>query len=160
MSTRDGLLPAVRHDVVVRTSPERAFEIFTADIGTWWPKTHTILSAPVAEVVFEPRVGGRVYDRGVDGTIGEWSRVLEFTPPRRIVLAWLLDGEWRYDPDLDHASRVTVGFAPDGEGTRVSLVHEEFERHGAGAASVAGGVDGPNGWPGLLPLFAAAADRA
>jgi uncharacterized protein YndB with AHSA1/START domain len=158
MSTRNDLVPAVRHDVVVRTAPERAFEIFTAGFGTWWPKTHTIMSVPVAEAVIEPRLGGRCYDRGVDGTVCEWGQVLEFVPPTRLVLAWQINGDWKYDPDIEHASRVTVTFTSEPKGTRVSLVHDEFERHGGGAASVAAGVGSPNGWPGVLRLFATTAE--
>ena len=157
----DGLretVPAVRHEVVVAASPERAFAMFTTGFGTWWPKTHTIMTVPVEEAVVEPRQGGRCYDRGVDGSICEWGRVLEFSPPHRLVLAWQINGQWRYEPDVEQASRVTVTFTQEDGGTRVSLVHDEFHRHGSGGGDVAAGVGSPNGWAGALRLFTIATE--
>jgi uncharacterized protein YndB with AHSA1/START domain len=160
MSMQDGLretVPAVHQEVMVSAPPERAFEVFTTGFGHWWPKTHTIMTAPVAEAVIEPRQGGRCYDRGTDGTICEWGQVLEFTPPRRLVLAWQINGQWQYEPDIQQASRVTITFTPQDGRTRVTLIHDDFDRHGADGASVAAGVGSPNGWAGALQLFATAA---
>lgn len=150
-------VPAVHQEVMVSASPERAFEVFTAGFGTWWPKTHTIMTAPVAEAVIESHQGGRCYDRGTDGTICEWGQVLEFTPPHRLVLAWQINGQWQYEPDIQQASRVTITFTPEGGRTRVTLIHDEFDRHGPTGADVAAGVGSPNGWAGALRLFSTAA---
>ena len=61
---------SVRTSVVVEAPIERAFSVFTDDIGSWWPPEHHILEAELEEMVFEPRVGGHVYDRGEAGTGG------------------------------------------------------------------------------------------
>ena len=72
---------SVRSSIVVEAPHERAFSVFTDDIGSWWAPDHHILEAELAEMVFEPREGGHVYDRGVDGSECRWARVLVFEPP-------------------------------------------------------------------------------
>ena len=79
---------SVRASVEVAAPIERAFEVFTKDIGSWWDPTHHILEAELAEMVFEPRVGGHLYDRGVDGSECRWARVLAYEPPTRLVISW------------------------------------------------------------------------
>ena len=61
--------------------------LFTEGIGTWWDADHHILEGQLAEMVFEPRVGGRVFDRGVDGSECRWARVLAFDPPDSFVIS-------------------------------------------------------------------------
>ncbi|MDQ1723808.1 MAG: hypothetical protein QOG52_836 [Frankiaceae bacterium] len=156
-------IPAVRLDVRVKAPVERAFTVFTDGFGTWWPKTHTIASAPVERAIIEPSAGGRCYDRCDDGTECDWGTVLEWDPPRRLVLAWQVTHDWGYEPDADHASRVTVTFTADsdsdGAGTLVQLVHDEFERHGdEKGRGVRAGVEG--GWAGPLETFVRTAASA
>ena len=75
MSSMQTSLEAVRKSLVVDCGPERAFEVFTREIGTWWPKhTHSIGGDQIVEVVFEERVGGRIFERHSDGGEGEWGR--------------------------------------------------------------------------------------
>ncbi len=153
-SGRAGTVPAVRHEVRVAASPERAFAVFTDGFGSWWPKTHTIATVPVERAIIEPHAGGRCYDACTDGSECDWGTVLTWEPPTRLVLAWQVDGSWSYEPDLDHSSRVTVTFSPDGDGTLVVLVHDEFERHHDGGSGLRAGVEG--GWGTALDQFAAA----
>ncbi len=156
MTTQDnpaGTVAAVRHQVRVAASPERAFTVFTDGFGSWWPKSHTIADAPVELAVIEPRVGGRCYDRCTDGSECDWGSVLTWEPPTRLVIAWQIDSAWTYEPDLEHSSRVTVTFAPDGDGTRVVLVHDEFERLRDGGEGMRAGVE--SGWGTSLGIFAA-----
>jgi uncharacterized protein YndB with AHSA1/START domain len=145
----------VRRAVTVAATQERAFDVFTAQFGRWWPKDYHIGAAELADFVLEPKVGGRWYEVGVDGAECETGRVTAFEPPDRLLLAWHLDGSWRYDPDPAHASEVEVRFIAQGPAlTRVELEHRGFERHGAGAAAVHGGVSSPRGWPYCLERFA------
>lgn len=145
---------SVRKSITVAVSQQRAFEVFTTQLGTWWPKQYSIGEADMADFVLEPKVGGRWYEVGVDGKECETGRVIAFEPPDRLVLAWHLDGSWQYDPDPAHASEVEVRFIPEGDtSTRVELEHRGFERHGAGAEGVQGIVDSPQGWGYLLELF-------
>lgn len=148
----------VRKSVTVRTSAEHAFTVFTDGFDTWWPRSHHVGESPLAAAVIEGKIGGRCYGRSVDGTECPWGRVTAWEPPRRFVFAWMLDGAWKYNPDLSTASEVEVTFTPLGDGsTRVDLEHRHFDRHGDGAAQVRTGVDSPKGWGDLLRLYAATA---
>lgn len=146
---------AVRRTITVAAPQQRAFEVFTAGFGTWWPREYSIGQADMADFVLEPRAGGRWYEVGVDGTECDTGRVTAFEPPDRVVLAWHLDGNWQFDPDPAHASEVEVRFvaeAPDR--TRVEVEHRGFDRHGAGAEAVRGAVESPQGWDFCLEHFA------
>ncbi|HJZ61163.1 MAG TPA: SRPBCC family protein [Miltoncostaeaceae bacterium] len=147
---------SVRVSIVVEASIERAFRVFTEDFGSFKPRDHTLLEAEIAETVFEPRVGGFLYDRGVDGTECRWARILAYEPPERVVFSWDISPQWRLEPDPAKASEVEVRFireAPDR--TRVELEHRNLERHGEGWEGVRAGVGGDQGWPFYLQRFAA-----
>jgi uncharacterized protein YndB with AHSA1/START domain len=145
----------VRRTVTVAASQQRAFEVFTAQYGSWWPKEYSIGEADMADFVLEPEVGGRWYEVGVDGKECETGRVTAFEPPDRLTLAWHLDGSWQYDPDPTHASEVEVRFIAEGPThTRVELEHRGLDRHGAGADAVHGSVSSPQGWSYCLELYA------
>ena len=138
----------IRKSVVVNTGVERAFALFTNKFDAIKPREHNLLAVPVAETVFEPRVGGHIYDVGVDGSRCEWSRVLVFDPPSRVVFSWDIGPTWQLESDPSKTSEVEVRFiAESDDRTRVELEHRHFERHGTGWQSVAEGVDGDAGWP-------------
>ncbi len=147
----------VRKTVVVQTTPELAFEVFTARIDRWWPKTHGIGSAPVRESIIEPYVGGRWYTKCEDGTEVVVGHVRVWQPAERFVVGWEISTRWKPDARVELASEVEVRFVAEGSGsTRVELEHRNFERMGAAdGETMRKGVDG--GWPGLLELFAAEA---
>ena len=148
----------VRKTINVNTNAERAFHVFTEGFDTWWPRSHSIGQSALQKAVIESRAGGRCYQQSVDGTECEWGRILVWEPPRRFVLAWQLNAEWEYEPDMAKASEVEISFTPEPDGsTRVDLEHRYFDRHGAGAPVVRAGVDSPEGWGGLLQLYAAVA---
>ena len=150
-----GLAP-VRKSIVVRATAADAFQIFTDDIDGWWPRTHHIGKAPMRRVIVEPRAGGRCFTEQIDDTECDWGTVLVWEPPSRLVFAWQVTHEWGFQPDVASASEVEVRFTPVGaESTRVDLEHRHFERQGAGAQAMRAGVDTPNGWNGMLQLFAA-----
>jgi uncharacterized protein YndB with AHSA1/START domain len=113
-----------RASTTVQAPIDRAFKVFTEGFDTWWPRAHHIGSVDMVEAVLEPRLDGRWYERGVDGSECEWGRVLEWDPPRSVVVSWHLNGDFKYDPDPDKASRVQVRFtAVDDNTTRVELEH-------------------------------------
>jgi len=146
----------VRYSVTVPISSQRAFTLFTEGFNSWWIGHH-IGKAELAEAVIEPRVDGRWYERGVDGTECDWGKVLVFDPPARLVLTWQLNCKFEYDPDLSHASEVQVLFTEEDGLTRVDLEHRYIERLGAGGEELATSVAGDGGWPGILELYAKAA---
>lgn len=145
----------VRKTITVNASAARAFEVFTEGFDTWWPRTHHIGKSPMEKAIIETHVGGRCYSRQVDGTECDWGQILAWDPPHRFVMAWQITHEWGYEPDLAKCSEVEVRFTPEaGGGTRVDLEHRHFERMGPGGATMRIGVESPNGWGGLLQLFA------
>ena len=146
--------------IVVKTSAERAFRAFTRDIDSWWPRSHHIGKSPMKKVVLEGAAGGRCYSEHADGTQCDWGTVLVWEPPRRLVIGWQITHEWSYEPDLARSSEVEIRFEPQPDGsTRVDLEHRLLGRHGPGAAAIRTAVDSPNGWTGVLRLFAARAEE-
>lgn len=149
----------VRKSIRVEAPRERAFDVFTAGIGRWWPKTHKIGAADLDTLVIEPREGGRWFERDVDGSECEVGKVLVWDPPARLVLAWQLTPDFRYDPDL--VTEVEVQFIAEGaNATRVELEHRNLERFGERVDAMRQQIDGPAGWGDLLQLFAQSATQA
>ena len=143
--------------VKVKADPARAFELFTARIGQWWPHGQGIGAEPLVEVVIEPRVGGRWFERSASGAETQWGEVLAWDPPGRLLLGWKLGTDWRYHPDL--LTEVELTFAPGaGGGATVTLEHRNLERFGADAAAHAARLN--SGWPARIGDYAAFADAA
>ena len=147
----------IEKTVTVKARPARAFEMFTRDIGAWWPKGKTIGASPHAQIVIEPRAEGRWFERDGDGAETQWGKVLTWDPPGRLVLGWQLDAAFKFDPNF--LTEVELAFEAAGEGkTRVTLTHRNLERYGDNAEKVAASLAG--GWPSRLKNFADfAADR-
>lgn len=147
---------SVKHSIVVEAPIAHAFKVFTEDFGRFKPAEHNLLGAPIAETVFEPRIGGSLYDRGVDGSECRWARVLAYDPPNRVLLSWDLNPQWQIETDPAKTSEWEVRFTAETEHrTRVEIEHRHLERHGAGWESVRDGVGGDRGWPLYLRRYAA-----
>lgn len=145
----------VRSSVVVEASIERAFRVFTEEFGSFKPPEHNMLAVEIAETVFEPRVGGHVYDRGVDGSEYRWARVLAYEPPNRVVFSWDFRPDWQFEPDPAKTSEVEVRFTPEtATRTRVELEHRNLDRHGEGWEAGREIVSSDGGWPLYLRRFA------
>jgi uncharacterized protein YndB with AHSA1/START domain len=146
---------SVRTQIVVEAPIERAFRVFTEDFGSFKPPEHNLLGVEIAETVFESRVGGHVYDRGVDGSECRWARVLAFEPPNRVVISWDISPQWQIETDLEKTSEVEVRFiAETPTRTRVELEHRGLDRHGEGWEGERDAVASPDGWPLYLRRFA------
>jgi uncharacterized protein YndB with AHSA1/START domain len=144
----------VRKSIVVQSSPDRAFEVFTVHLNRWWPRSHGIGSTPIRESIIEPFVGGRWYAKCEDGTEAIVGHVLIWLPGVRFACTWEIGADWKPDARPAFTSEVEVRFLPESAGqTRVELEHRNFERMGEAAGeTMRKGVDG--GWPALLDLFA------
>jgi uncharacterized protein YndB with AHSA1/START domain len=152
---------AVRTSIVVDAPIERAFSVFTEDFGSFKPPEHNMLGVEIAETVFEPREGGHLYDRGVDGSECRWARVLAYEPPDRVVISWDISPEFQVETDLSKTSEVEVRFLAEGpERTLVELVHRNLDRHGEGWEGMRAAVDSEGGWPLYLEKFAEIARAA
>jgi len=146
----------VSKSLTVNVSQARAFEVFTAGIDRWWPKTHSIGATPMLRSVIEPRRNGRWYTVHEDGAEETVGHMKVWEPPGRIVFSWEVNTQWKADSSV--ASEVEVRFFAEGPSlTRVELEHRNFEALGAeGGQKMRGDVSG--GWPTILELFRQAAE--
>ena len=148
----------VRASVLVEAPIEHAFDVFTNKMATWWPAGHHILEGELAEMVVEPRAGGRIFDRGVDGTECQWATVLEYERPHRFVLSWNITNQWQIETDPARTSEVAITFVADGPArTRVELEHSHLDRHGEGWEAHRDSVGSYDGWQVGLDAVAKAA---
>lgn len=155
MMSTDTAGTAVFHSIVVQAPIARAFKVFTENFGSFKPAEHNILGVEIAETVFEPKAGGFLYDRGVDGSECRWARVLAYEPPNRVLLSWNISPRWQIETDPAKASEWEVQFiAETADRTRVEIEHRKLERHGDGWESVRDGVAGDQGWPLYLQRYA------
>jgi uncharacterized protein YndB with AHSA1/START domain len=153
------IVPApVRKTVTVKATPARAFEVFTERMGRWWRKDHHLLTqSPLKDVIVEPRAGGRWYEQNEDGSECDWGRVLAWEPPGRVVLAWQLTAEWKYDPNF--VTELEIRFIPEGLATRVELEHRNLERFGEKADEIRAVLDSVEGWGAGFQAYADEVDR-
>lgn len=148
MTTTDAT--TVSTSIEVNAPVARAFHVFTAEIGTWWDKDKHLLDAPIAEMIFEPYVGGNIIDRAVDGSECRWARVLAYEPPHRVCFSWDINTRWQIETDPERTSEVEITFTELGpDSTRVVLTHRHLDRHGEGWEGMRDAVAG--GWS-LAPL--------
>jgi uncharacterized protein YndB with AHSA1/START domain len=146
----------VRRDIVVNAPIDEAFNVFTQRFGDFKPPEHNLMQVPIAETVFEPKVGGHIVDRGSDGSECRWARILAYDPPHRVVFSWDIGPTWQVESDPDLTSEVEVTFtAETPDRTRIELEHRHLDRHGPGWESVRDGIGHDQGWPLYLDRYAA-----
>ncbi|HEX3546777.1 MAG TPA: SRPBCC family protein [Mycobacterium sp.] len=158
MSTHSAAEVEVVRSITVPLSPAKAFDLFTGRMTEFWPPEHSIGSSPFEAVILEPREGGRWYERSADGRECEWGRVLVWEPTSRVVLAWQLTAEWRFDADFE--TEVEVAFTEvDAGHTTLELRHRNLQRYGDQAEQMRAIFDSPNGWTDTLNRCARLAER-
>lgn len=140
------MIEPIRLSFEVACPAEHAFATWTERTSTWWPASHTVSTQDGLTVTFEPRVGGRIYERTPEGEEHDWGEILAWEPPRRLVYLWHLRA------DRADATEVEISFrALERERTRVDIEHRGWERLGTA------GEDRRDanraGWGGLLPHF-------
>ena len=156
MSSQQSGPTAIAHSVVVDVPIEEAFRVFTEDFRRFKPPEHNLLGVEIAETVFEPRVGGHIYDRGVDGRECRWARVLAYEPPHRVTFSWDIGPTWQVESDPEKTSVVQVIFTAEGpDRTKVELEHSRLHHHGEGWEGMRAAVDSEGGWPLYLGRYAA-----
>jgi len=144
MSTTEALA-TIYKTITVDASVETAFDTFTRQIDSWWPRgSHSFFEERQA-IVFEERVGGRVYERSIDGQEGDWADVLAWEPPDRFVI------RWRVNPKRT-PTEVEVRFTPENGGTRVDLEHRGWD-------DAEGRANYDTGWDFVLGHYVAAFTR-
>jgi uncharacterized protein YndB with AHSA1/START domain len=154
MTTTDA--GTIRQQIVVPAPIERAFAVFTERFGDFKPPEHNLLSAPIAETVFEAWVGGNIVDRATDGSECRWARILAYEPPNRVVFSWDITPRWSIETDPEQTSEVEVRFIAEApQRTRLELEHRRIDRHGPDWKAIVDGVAGDEGWPLYLARYAA-----
>jgi len=140
------VIEAVRKTVTVACAVEEAFRVFTGDAMSWWPvEPHSIAGDQVAQIVFEEREGGRVYEVSASGQEAHWATVLAWEPPARLVLAWNVQERDAIPTEVE------VRFLPEGDATRVELEHRGWEAAGEDAETRRSNYDA--GWDRVLGFF-------
>ncbi|MGW4849577.1 SRPBCC family protein [Nocardia brasiliensis] len=148
-------VPALQGTATVELGIDEAFAFFTESFGTWWPSAYHIGQSELADAIIEPWVGGRWYERGVDGAECDWGRVLEWDPPSHLVITWQINGYWQYDADPERASEIEIRFTADGaDRTSVTVEHRHLDRLVDGKAIHDVITEQGGGWSTLLELFA------
>jgi uncharacterized protein YndB with AHSA1/START domain len=143
----------VRVEITVEAPIGRAFDVFINNCGSWWPRGYHLGDDEWADVIIEPHVGGRWFERAGDGSECDWGTVRAFDPPNHVELSWRIAPDFSPDPDEQRASGVDVAFVAAGDAqTQVTLVHSDFERHGEGWESMRESV--ADGWPGIMDEYA------
>ncbi len=140
----------VRKSVRVKAAPARAFDIFTAGMKRWW-REYSINKSPIADIVIEPKPGGKWFERGEDGSTCQWGKVLAWEPPGRLLLAWQISPQWQFDEKI--TTELEVRFVGDAGGTRVELEHR-MDRYGDAAEQMRAIFDDPKGWTMMLENYA------
>ena len=140
----------VRKSVVVQAAPARAFEVFTARLGEWWPRSHHIGKSEPQTWIIEPRAGGRWFERDADGSECDIGHVLAWEPPHRLVLAWQLSADFKFVREL--ITEVELRFTSEG-----AHATRHLERYGELAEKVREAVGSPGGWTAVLEHYARAA---
>jgi Activator of Hsp90 ATPase homolog 1-like protein len=152
MDTESASVVEVFRSMSVPLSQTRAFELFTTRMTEFWPKEHSIGESELAEVVLEPRTGGRWFERGVDGSECQWGRIASWEPPRKVVLLWQIGADWQFDPEFE--TEVEVMFTEEGpDRSRLDLRHRNLQRYGDNTDQMLAIFDDPKGWTGTLASF-------
>ncbi|MDO8377666.1 SRPBCC family protein [Phenylobacterium sp.] len=144
----------------VKATPERAFEVFVGEIGTWWKPNGLFQTTPRAPGVlaFEPGQGGRLIETLANGKVFEIGRITAWEPPHRLEFSWR-----QANFPLELKTEVEVRFESVGAETRVSIEHRGFDQVPAGSAARHGFPDQvllmrlAEWWQGLLASYGARA---
>ncbi len=147
-------MAVVKRTIHVNAPIETAFRVLTQKMGEWWPTTHHIGATPFAEIVVEPRAGGRWFERDSKGAECDWGKVLVWEPPKQVVVSWHLQPDFKYNADASKASEVSFEFIAEGAAaTRMEFEHRHIQRHGENWEKLLAGVDSPGGWTAVLAQF-------
>lgn len=155
----DEAIEPIRCTIGVSAAPDKAFRIFTRDIGKWWPLPYTWSEDQFETAVIEDHAGGRWYEIGLDGVESDWGAVRAFEPGDALVLSFNVSPERTPEPP-ERQSEVAIRFVPASGGTRIELEHRDLARHGEKAATLREGMASRHGWPLILASYARAVRNA
>lgn len=147
MTTKQNNLGPIERSIKVSWDQKAAFDRFTLQFANWWPsKTHSIGGPQLKRIVFEPFVGGKIFEEHTSGRRFQWGVIKEWDPPRMVRF------EWHPARKESTSQQVRVEFTAEGSGTLVKLTSWDWERWGKGAP--AGRRMYRMGWGYVLGIFA------
>jgi uncharacterized protein YciI/uncharacterized protein YndB with AHSA1/START domain len=131
-------IPPIRREILVDADPQTAFEVFTAQIGQWWPVAEHSVYGAGATVALD---GGQIIERAPDGATSLWGTITRWEPPETLAFSW------HPGYAAERASYVEVTFAAVAGQTLVTLEHSGWEVFADPAAARA---EYDEGWPVVL----------
>lgn len=144
--TDKATIDPVTTSVVVEAPVDRAWEVFTQDLRTWWPMKDYSVAGEGSQAFVEGRLGGRFYERTAGGEEAEWGVLTAWEPPERIAFTW------HPGTPVDQATEVEVRFTPEGaDRTRVDLEHRGWEKLADNAQGMRDAYD--QGWSAVLGSY-------
>jgi uncharacterized protein YndB with AHSA1/START domain len=102
------MIEPIEIDFTVACDREHAFDVWTSRTTLWWPVEHTVSAAPGVAVTFEPRGGGRIFERTPAGDEHEWGEVLAWEPPRLLRYRWHIRRERARTPRRSRSDSTTT----------------------------------------------------
>lgn len=140
-------LDPVTREILVAVTPAHAFDAFTQSIGKWWPTaTHSMSSgvckAPSRDVIMELYEGGRIYEIMANGEESTWGKITRWSSGQLVAFTWHVGRA------PEQHTHVEVSFTASEAGTKVRLVHTDWERLGDEAKTQRDGY--AKGWVGVF----------
>lgn len=141
-------IESIKKELLVEASQATAFKVFTEKMDLWWPSTHHIGKSPMTEMALEPGLNGRWYSKHEDGSEANVGYVMQWQPHDLLILAWQINGDFQYDPEL--ITEVEVHFIAEGlKTTKIKFEHKNLTR--LGGSKVLESMD--EGWGYILDLY-------
>ncbi|GGJ80873.1 hypothetical protein GCM10010123_08440 [Pilimelia anulata] len=143
-------LAPLLHTVLLPVPPARAFRLFTAEYGGWWPlRTHSVGGERSGGVHFGGAAGEQIIEQLADAEPVTWGTLTVWDPPYRVAFTW---HPGRPEPE---ATRIEVTFIGVDDRTEVTLRHTGWvNRPDGDAARERYARD----WPAVLDAYAASTD--
>ena len=141
----------IRRQIRVRGTPAQVFAHFV-ELSRWWPMGYSRSGARFAGAYVEPEIGGRWYEKDIDGGESSWGDVRAYDPGHRLVVGFNVRPDQGMEPP-ERQSEVEVTFEASGDDTVVNLEHRDLDKHAEGADVIAQGMGSDHGWPLILASF-------
>ncbi|WKN41656.1 SRPBCC domain-containing protein [Tunicatimonas pelagia] len=143
----------IAKNIQVSVSSDQAFHKFLHEFNNWWPREYTWSRDKLIEIRIDARVGGLCTEVGPYEFRCDWGRVTELVTNQKIGLKWQISPKREPVPDPEQASTIEIKFAENQGGTLMELVHQDFERHGAGIEEYRDAMDSEYGWDYILKCY-------
>ena len=140
----------VSEKIIIHAPVTHVFDVFTRELGDWWPPDLTFSGADFQAAGSEHLQGGNWFEVNRSGIRTDWGEVLVWQPPERVILSWRVSVTRTQEPP-DKASQVEFRFqVAEPDSTEVLVQHSNFARHGKAAEAMRAGMASDAGWRAIL----------